>query len=277
MEMGKRIELERRGRKEDEITELNLDNCRSQTIEGLCDSYTALESLSIINVGLTMLKGFPKLPNLRKLELSDNRISSGLNNLTGCANLTHLSLSGNKIKDFEPLEPLKDLANLKSLDLFNCEVTNAEEYREKVFELLPNLKYLDGYDRDDQEAEDDEDEDGADDEEDFDDEEGLEDEEGDDDDDDDEEGEPDDDDDDDDEDGLDDEDDDDVEDEEEDVEGSNLKLLQSNDLEDEEDDEDFDADGVENEDDDDVEDEEEEDDSETRGTKRKHEDEEEES
>ena len=52
----------------------------------------------------------------------------------------------------------KDLPNLKSLDLFNCDVTNAEEYREKVFELLPNLKYLDGYDRDDQEAEDDEDE-----------------------------------------------------------------------------------------------------------------------
>jgi len=52
----------------------------------------------------------------------------------------------------------KDLGNLKSLDLFNCEVTNAEDYREKVFDLLPNLKYLDGYDRDDQEAEDDEDE-----------------------------------------------------------------------------------------------------------------------
>ena len=41
-----------------------------------------------------------------QLELSDNRISSGLNNLAGCANLTHLSLSGNKIKDFEPLESL---------------------------------------------------------------------------------------------------------------------------------------------------------------------------
>ena len=43
---------------------------------------------------------------LFQLELSDNRISSGLNNLAGCANLTHLSLSGNKIKDFEPLESL---------------------------------------------------------------------------------------------------------------------------------------------------------------------------
>ncbi|KAL4216456.1 Acidic leucine-rich nuclear phosphoprotein 32 member [Mactra antiquata] len=277
MEMAKRIELERRGRKEDEIAELNLDNCRSQQIEGLTDNYTALESLSIINVGLTSLKGFPKLQSLRKLELSDNRISSGLNNLTGCINLTHLSLSGNKIKDFEPLEALKDLPNLKSLDLFNCEVTNAEDYREKVFELLTNLKYLDGYDRDDQEAEDDEDEDGVEDE-DFDEEDGLEDEEGDDDDDDDVEQDEDDDDD---EDGLgddDDDDDEDVDDEEEDEDGeeSNLKLLQqSGDLEDEEDDEDFEADGADNDEEDDDVDEDEE--SEQRGTKRKHEDEEEES
>lgn len=286
MEMAKRIELERRGRKESEIAELNLDNCRSQSIDGLTDLYTALESLSIINVGLTTLKGFPKLKNLRKLELSDNRISGGLNYLTGCVNLTHLSLSGNKIKDFDPLEPLKDLPNLKSLDLFNCEVTNAEDYREKVFELLTNLKYLDGYDRDDQEAEDDEDEDGGE-EEDYDEEEdGVEDEEGDDDDDDDDDGDDDDggeeEDEDDDEDAggeEEDDDDDDVEYELADDEGSNLKLLsQSGDLEDEEDDEDFDAEGAENEEEeeDDVEDDEDADEPEQRGTKRKHEDEEEE-
>lgn len=43
---------------------------------------------------------------LFQLELSDNRISAGLNNLSGCPNLTHLSLSGNKIKDLGTLEPL---------------------------------------------------------------------------------------------------------------------------------------------------------------------------
>lgn len=53
----------------------------------------------------------------------------------------------------------KSFANLKSLDLFNCEVTNEEEYKDKVFELLSQLKYLDGYDQNDEEAED-EDDDG---------------------------------------------------------------------------------------------------------------------
>lgn len=46
----------------------------------------------------------------------------------------------------------KELAALKSLDLFNCEVTNLNEYRDNVFELLPQLTYLDGYDKDDKEA-----------------------------------------------------------------------------------------------------------------------------
>ena len=46
----------------------------------------------------------------------------------------------------------KELESLKSLDLFNCEVTNLNEYRDNVFKLLPHLTYLDGYDLCDKEA-----------------------------------------------------------------------------------------------------------------------------
>ena len=137
-----------------------------------------------------------------QLELSDNRISGGLEVLAErCPNLTHLNLSGNKIKDLSTMEPLvsgrggrtevprgrrshrsclgtpclysivnvmffcfvffcsllpllsqKKLESLKSLDLFNCEVTNLNDYRENVFKLLPQLTYLDGYDKEDKEA-----------------------------------------------------------------------------------------------------------------------------
>ncbi|RMB94196.1 hypothetical protein DUI87_29002 [Hirundo rustica rustica] len=149
MDMKKRIHLELRNRTPSDVKELVLDNCRSYEgkIEGLTDEFEELEFLSTINVGLTSVANLPKLNKLKKLELSDNRISGGLEVLAEkCPNLTHLNLSGNKIKDLGTIEPLKKLENLKSLDLFNCEVTNLNDYRENVFKLLPQLTYLDGYD-----------------------------------------------------------------------------------------------------------------------------------
>lgn len=63
--------------------------------------------------------------------------------------------------------PQKKLPQLKSLDLFNCEVTNLADYRDSIFKLLPQLTYLDGYDVNDCEASDSEGEvDGIDDEDD---------------------------------------------------------------------------------------------------------------
>ncbi|GCC37345.1 hypothetical protein chiPu_0015849 [Chiloscyllium punctatum] len=155
MDMPKRINLELRNRTPSDVKELVLDNCRSNEgkIEGLSDEFEELEFLSTINVGLLSVANLPKLNKLKKLELSDNRISGGLEVLAEkCPNLTHLNLSGNKIKDLSTIEPLKKLGNLRSLDLFNCEVTNLNDYRENVFKFLPQLTYLDGYDREDKEA-----------------------------------------------------------------------------------------------------------------------------
>ena len=138
-----------------QVRELVLDNCKSNDgkIEGLTAEFVNLEFLSLINVGLISVSNLPKLPKLKKLELSDNRICGGLDMLAEkLPDLTHLNLSGNKLKDISTLEPLKKLECLKSLDLFNCEVTNLNDYRESVFKLLPQLTYLDGYDQEDREA-----------------------------------------------------------------------------------------------------------------------------
>ncbi|KAH0503783.1 Acidic leucine-rich nuclear phosphoprotein 32 family member B [Microtus ochrogaster] len=157
-----------------QVRELVLDNCKANDgkIEGLTDEFVNLEFLSLISVGLFSVSDLPKLPKLKKLELSDNRIFGGLDRLAEeLPSLTHLNLSGNKLKDISTLEPLVDLFImayaelrtstpytekkldcLKSLDLFGCEVTNLNDYRESVFKLLPQLSYLDGYDREDQEA-----------------------------------------------------------------------------------------------------------------------------
>ncbi|KAJ8398460.1 hypothetical protein AAFF_G00427150 [Aldrovandia affinis] len=175
MEMKKRISLELRNRTPVEVAELVVDNCRTSDgeVEGLTDDFKELEFLSMVNVGLTSLAKLPSLPKLHKLELSDNNISGALETLSEkCPNLTYLNLSGNKIKELSTVEALQNLKNLKSLDLFNCEITTLEEYRESIFELLPQVTYLDGFDQEDNEAPDSE-ADGDDDDEDDDDEEGA--------------------------------------------------------------------------------------------------------
>ncbi|EHB08591.1 Acidic leucine-rich nuclear phosphoprotein 32 family member E [Heterocephalus glaber] len=176
MEMKKRINLELRNRAPEEVTELVLDNCLcvNGEIEGLNDTFKELEFQSMANVALSSLAQLPSLNKLRKLELSDNAISGGLEVLAQkCPNLTYLNLSGNKIKDLSTVEALQNLKNLKSLDLFNCEITNLEDYRESIFELLQQITYLDGYDQEDNEAPDSEEDDDEDGDEDDEDEAGL--------------------------------------------------------------------------------------------------------
>ena len=132
----------------------------------------------------------------------------------------------------------KSFDQLTHLDLFNNDICNLEDYRTKVFKLLPNLKYLDDTDADDNdEEESDEGEDGVNGAEEEDDGEG----EDDDDDDDDEEGE---------------EEESDEEDDEDEGEMT-LSDLYNKKLDDDEDGEDFVEDGEEEEDDDEIDDEDE--------------------
>jgi len=159
--MEKRICLESRGKQPSQVTELNLDNCRTVgEFEGLTSEFSNLTKLSVIKAGLTSFKGFPsKLKKLEKLDVSENRISSGLHHIQDCVSLTHLCLTSNKLKDLTCLAPLSHLQSLSHLDLGNTPLSEQEEYRTKVFDLLPNLKFLDGQDKEGNEASSSEDED----------------------------------------------------------------------------------------------------------------------
>lgn len=129
----------------------------------LLEKFQNLEHLSIANVGLSSLEKFPRLGNLQRLILSDNRISGGLEFLVeaNLLSLRDLDLSNNRIQYFEDLAPLARL-KLVSLDLYECPVTKIKDYRARVFGLIETLKYLDKLDFDENE-EDDEDEDEEDD------------------------------------------------------------------------------------------------------------------
>ena len=241
--MDVRIGLELRGKKKSEITELDLSNCKTGgEIDGLNEDFSSLETLDLQNASLTNIKLFPKLATLKKLDLSGNRLSKGLEVLKDCPNLESLSLTNNKFKEFESLQPLADL-KLTHLDLDGNEFPESkEEFRKKVFQLLPNLAILDGADKDGVEANSDDDDDDDDD--DVEDDEDIEEE----------------------------EDDDEESEEEEDGPGLSALYDKSANLDDDDED-DYDGEGAEGEDsaDEDVEDEEE---TPQKGVKRKHEDEE---
>ncbi|KAL6894503.1 hypothetical protein ACP4OV_008601 [Aristida adscensionis] len=109
----------------------------------------ALEELSVAGARLASLAGLPRLPALRRLSLPDNRLS-GAAPLAAVAEacgatLRHLDLGNNRFADVEELAPLAGL-RLEALDLYQCPVTKAKGYREKVFSMIRGLKYLDGVD-----------------------------------------------------------------------------------------------------------------------------------
>nr|XP_029117612.1 acidic leucine-rich nuclear phosphoprotein 32-related protein 1-like [Elaeis guineensis] len=100
----------------------------------LFEKFPALEHLSIANVRLASLEGFPRLPALQRFILSDNRIAGGLEFLVeaGLDALRDLDLSNNRIQSLDDLAPLARL-RLVSLNLYECPVTKIKDYRPRVF------------------------------------------------------------------------------------------------------------------------------------------------
>ncbi|KAF9682293.1 hypothetical protein SADUNF_Sadunf05G0093800 [Salix dunnii] len=133
----------------------------------LFEKFENLQHLSIANIGASTLEQFPRLGNLVKLILSDNRISGGLEFLVeaGLDSLRDLDLSNNRIQYIEDLAPLARL-RLVSLDLYECPVTRLKDYRSRVFGLISSLKYLDKMDAEENERPESDDEEEDDDEED---------------------------------------------------------------------------------------------------------------
>lgn len=142
-----------------EPEELILDNKKIMAISNVTNAdkndFTPLtdlinlRSLSMNRTHLYSLEGFPTLPKLRRLALSDNKLTGGLEALADAKleKLIHLDLSGNKINDLSALEPLCNLSNLKHLSLFECPVTQKANYRDALLEMIPQLYSLDQHDR----------------------------------------------------------------------------------------------------------------------------------
>jgi len=74
IELKERIQNELQGKEPQKIKELILDNCTASSITGLSSDFESLETFKLIDAGLTSLKGFPKLTNLKKVKIKPNSI-----------------------------------------------------------------------------------------------------------------------------------------------------------------------------------------------------------
>jgi len=146
-----------------QVKELVLDNrCKQSHPSGL-ENFDSLEVLSMNGCGLTSLTpGFPMLPALRRLELSDNRLTgAGLELLpTHAPRLEVLNLSGNAIRTLESLKPLRGCLHLRVVDCYGCPVSNLKDYRAFMFREIRGLMVLDGKDENGEDVEDDEEAEG---------------------------------------------------------------------------------------------------------------------
>jgi len=120
-----------------------------------------LNHLSFIGCELESLEGLPVLPKLRILDLSENKLTNVDLLVEKIPNIYHLNLCGNSFETVDQLKSLGKLENLQALDVFDCPFTEKEGYREELFGTIKSLKFLDGFDINNEEA-DMEDEDGED-------------------------------------------------------------------------------------------------------------------
>jgi len=113
------------------------------------ETFTSVEVLCMNQTGLRSLENLPTMPLLQRFELQENKLGGDeLKCLKKYAStIVVLKLASNKFTQLDQLKSLTELKELKNLDLMNNEVTDLADYKTKVWEMLPNLEVLDGYNK----------------------------------------------------------------------------------------------------------------------------------
>ena len=93
------------------------------------EKFTKVDNMIMLGCALTSLENFPDLPELKRLELSENEIKgSDLAHLKKLTGLICLNICANKIDKIADLNHLKDLADLSNIDLRQNPVSEIEDF-----------------------------------------------------------------------------------------------------------------------------------------------------
>ena len=106
------------------------------------DKLDSIKTLNLWGNNLDDITLLSEMPYLEILSLSNNQIKD-IKSLKNLKNLKELYLKENNISDFSQLEFLKNCKKLEILNLSENPITSQQNYRQKILDMLPNLKKLD--------------------------------------------------------------------------------------------------------------------------------------
>ena len=112
------------------------------------DSINHMEFLTFLDVSFNKLRTCDRttIGNLPSLQvfLCDNNYLKNINGFEKFYSIQSISFENNKIPDYNSLEKLASLSNLRDLALGNNPVSKSINYRNTIIRMFPNLLKLDG-------------------------------------------------------------------------------------------------------------------------------------
>jgi len=139
---------------EDETQDINLDGVDIGTftkkIAEKLENIEDLVSLSLNECNIASFENFPNLPHLERLEIFSNKFKGGdlAKLVSKIPKVSTLLLGDNEIEEYSEIKCLAELKELKQVELSGSNLSNKDDFRDKIFEMLPNLEVLDGEDKD---------------------------------------------------------------------------------------------------------------------------------
>jgi len=124
------------------LRELKLNDSFVQSIRDLGTGLQNLRVLWLSRAGVTELWGISAMPLLEELYVSFNEICD-LSSLNYHEGLQVIDLEGNNVADWEEVEALETLPELRELTLAGNPIQKAAGYAKRVCSGLPNLVMLD--------------------------------------------------------------------------------------------------------------------------------------
>ena len=128
---------------------LDLGGELSPSDKTFLERFTGAKSLNLSYCNLRSLKNMPSIPGLERLDISDNNLTGEDLHIVNQTykKLKQLNLSNNALRNLDYVALLSKISTLKTLDLSANPITDINSYRQNLFEKVPLLEALDGYNR----------------------------------------------------------------------------------------------------------------------------------